>query len=62
MNYLATIKGHYDSESRMFKTLAAAEQWLDEHNNNYETITYIDEYDENWIKVGSFTYTQGART
>ena len=59
MKYLATIKNKYDSTSMMFNTSSAAEQWLDENNNNLEHLTYIEEFDDNWEKVGSYIYTQG---
>ena len=59
MNYLAVIKRFYDTESRSFKTTSAAEQWLDSVNANLEHLTYIDEYNDKWEKVGSYIYTQG---
>ena len=61
IHYLATIKRHYDSESKTFDTIADAEQWLDENNNNHENVTFIDEYDNNWWKVGGFIYTEGTK-
>ncbi len=59
MKYLATIKNAYDSTSMMFNSTAAAERWLDENNNNLEHLTYIEEFDDNWVKVGSYIYTEG---
>ena len=61
MKYLATIKKYYDSTSMMFPSLAKAEQWLDENNNNLENTTIIEEYDDNWNKVGSFIYTDAKK-
>ncbi len=58
MKYLATIKNAYDSTSQMCRTLAEAEQWLDENNNNMEHTTFIDTYDDNWRKIDSIVYTK----
>ena len=59
MNYIATIYYGEDNHSMSFKSISAAERWLDENNNNLEHTTTIDEYDDNWVKCGSFTYTKG---
>lgn len=61
MKYLATIKQAYDTSSKMFNSIPAAEQWLDENNNNLEHTTIIEEFDDNWRKVGSFIYTEGKQ-
>ncbi len=58
MKYLATIDYGYTSHTLMFNSQAAALRWLDEQNINMEYTTYVEEYDNNWNKVGSFIYTQ----
>jgi len=58
MKYIATIKHEYNSTSMMFPTVLKAEQWLDENNNNLENTTMIEEYDDNWNKIGGFVYTE----
>lgn len=59
MKYIATILYKDGSVSKMFSTTAEAEQWLDENNSNLEHTTIIEEYDQNWWKIGGFIYTQG---
>lgn len=61
MKYLATIKKYYDSTSMMFTSIAKAEQWLDENNNNLEYTAIIEEFDDNWQKVGGFVYTEAKK-
>lgn len=58
MKYLATIKKEYDSSSMSFNSIFEAERWLDENNKNMEHLTYIEEYDDSWNKIGSFVYTE----
>ena len=60
MKYLATIKGYYDSESRMFPTEKAAQQWLDENNNNLEKTTIIEMFNDSWEKIDRYIYTEGT--
>ena len=60
MKYVATIRNGVTTESRMFNTVLAAEQWLDTQNNNLECDTFIDEYDDNWQKKDGFFYTRKA--
>ena len=59
MKYLATIKQHYDSSSRMFNSQKEAESWLDSQNNNAEHTTVVTIYDDNWKEVDSYVHTQG---
>ena len=58
MKYLATILMGIDSYSQSFNTIAEAERWLDENNNNMEFTTIIDEYNDKWEKVDGFFYTR----
>ena len=60
MKYIATILFADGSMSKTCSTAAEAQQWLDENNNNLEHTTIIDEYDNNWWKVGGYIYTQGT--
>ena len=59
MKYLATITYGRSSNSMTFNTMAAAEQWLDERNNNLEHTTIIDEYDDDGHFIDGFFYTKG---
>lgn len=59
MHYLATIINKYDRTTMMFKSISKAEEWLDSNNNNLEHTTLIEEYDDNWNKIGGFVYTEG---
>ena len=59
MKYLATIKCHYDSESRSFNKEEDAKSWLDSVNNNMEHTTTITILDDNWKVIGSYDYTLG---
>lgn len=52
MNYLATIKRTYDSESRMFKNISEAREWILSNNNNMENVAWIDEYNDKWERIG----------
>ena len=61
MNYVATILYGSDSESKLFKILHEAKQWLDENNNNFEHTTFIDVYDENWKKAYSIPNTEAVK-
>lgn len=61
MKYLATIHYAEGSHSMMFQRMADAETWIDQNNNNLENTAYIDEYDDNWQKVGSFMYTEARK-
>lgn len=60
MKYVATIRYKDGSHSQMFNTVTAAEQWLDEQNNNLENDTIIDEYDDDWTLKDGFFYTRKA--
>ena len=59
MHYLATIINKYDRTTMMFKSISKAEEWLDQNNNNLEHTALIEEYDDNWNKIGGFVYTEG---
>ena len=60
MKYFATIRDDYGSSSKTFNTVLAAEEWLDTQNNNFNSDTIIEEYDDNWVKKDSFFYTRKA--
>jgi len=58
MKYLATVLTGIETYSRSFNTVMEAERWLDEHNNNGEYTTIIDEYNDKWEKIDGFFYTE----
>lgn len=60
MHYLATIQRTYDSETKLFKTMAEAQQWIDQNNTSSDN-SYISTYDSNWNKIDSFMYTEAAK-
>ena len=61
MHYLATIINEYDRTTMMFKSISKAEEWLDQNNNNLEHTTLIEEYDDNWNKIGGVVYTEAKK-
>ena len=61
MKYLATIKQHYDTSSKSFKSKKEAEDWLNSQNNNYEYTTVITVYNDKWEEVDSYIYTMGEK-
>jgi len=58
MKYMATVLMGIESYSKSFNTVAEAERWLDQNNNNGELTTIIDEYNDKWEKVDGFFYTK----
>jgi len=61
MKYLATIINGYNRSTMLFTSITKAEQWLDENNINFENTTMIEEYDDNWNKIGGFIYTEARK-
>ena len=61
MIYRATVLTDNGGYLEHFDTLAAAEQWLDSQNNNYELTTMIETFDDNMNKVDGFFYTEKAK-
>ena len=62
MHYLAVIKYNLtDSYCKSFDSEKEAATWLDSNNNNLDCPTFIDVYDDKWVKVGSITHTEGNK-
>ena len=59
MRYIATVFNGYDRHAMSFTSEKAAEKWLDENNHNLEHRTMIEEFDDDWTKLGGFIYTEG---
>ena len=61
MTYRATIIANGNRISRDFPTLFDAAYWLDSENNNLDTTTIIETFDEAGNKKDGFFYTEKTK-
>ena len=61
MKYRASVLTYEGGYFEEFNTLAAAEQWLDTQNNNYEYTTMIETFDAAGHKIDGFFYTERSK-
>ena len=61
MRYKAVIVFASHKLTNVFNTVGAAEQWIDNNNNNHDYTSYIQEIDNSGNVVDWFYYTEVRR-